>query len=278
LAWPYGLAWEDESTLWIVDLANRRYSVYDTTGVHIRDVTRAALGSLGSWPGRFDAGRLIEAKVSAGSYGLVAFSPGLDAMEPVDAFPYPLTDVNTDAWNPTFTSVEGETIRRRKIPYREGHEWALVGGGHVWVGDTESGILVRKTLSGDTVVEVSVPVGEVLTSGERRSAVSDAQATSRNFDPDDVPFRKPAFRLLIPQPDGGVSLLREGVGDQWTVIALDPDGRFVREALLPVVPDLRVQPVALPGRLWLASVGPYDTPLVHAFGWGPAPAGRGDRR
>lgn len=267
LAWPFGIAFQDDSTLWIVDIANSRYSVYDTTGSHIVDVRRPPLGRLGTWLGRFALSELIEARVMTGDYALVSFAPTPDGLQPTDTFAYPLADVPVSEWNPSYTTTSGETMRREKVPFREGHEWALDGEGYVWTGDTRSGRIVLKTFQGDIVQQFDVPVGPTISRAERDSAIAGAKARAPSFDPDDVPDRKPAFRALVPLENGGLLLVREGGGGAWCLMELRRNGVIRREAPLPIVPDLTVPPTTFAGRIWLVARGPYDAPAVHAFEW-----------
>lgn len=123
--WPDGLTWQNDSTLWVLDDANGRYSVYDTSGVHIKDRRRGPLGGLAPWAARFDGGKLIEPWIASGRYRLAALDPDAPSGTPRDTFPYPLAGVPLNEWNPMYYVQSGTTVRGKKVPFREGFEWSL---------------------------------------------------------------------------------------------------------------------------------------------------------
>jgi hypothetical protein len=117
-------------------MANGRYSLYDTTGAHIRDLRRFPLGELAPWPARFDDGKLIEAWIASGRYRLATMDPDAPFAAPRDTLPFPLAGVPLDQWNPSYYVQSGSTVWLKEVPFTEGFEFSLDGRGGVWVGDT----------------------------------------------------------------------------------------------------------------------------------------------
>jgi hypothetical protein len=266
--WPEGLTWQNDSTLWVLDAgANYRYSAYDTSGVHIRDRRRfALLGSLAPWLARFDGEKLIEPWIRSGEDLLAAVDPDASFDAPEDTFPYPLAGVPLDEWNPTVYVRSGTTVRGMKVPFTEGIEWSLDGRGGVWIGDTRSGRLVRRSLAGDTLLIVTHDVpGARVSAEERRAAIDSLGPDASALDLSRIPDRKPVFRIIVSSDDGGVWLVREGEGPTWFVDTLDAEGRRTASAELPVEPDLKVLPVVRGSDLWLATRGAMDVQFVVRF-------------
>ena len=170
--------------------------------------------------------------------------PLLPSGTPRDTFPYPLVGVPLDEWNPSFLLRSIGSIRRIKVPFREGFEWTLDGRGGVWVGDTGRGRITLLSLEGDTlkVVRIGNP-GAPVSAEERRAAIEALGPGGSGLDHSMIPGRKPVFRMIIPTEDGGLWLVREGEGPLWFVDMIDGDGRIVGSAELPVEPDLEALPV-----------------------------------
>jgi len=264
--WPVGLTWQNEATLWVLDLGNVRYSLFDTSGVHLRDHRRFPLGTLGPWwHAGFQKQQLVEPKIGGG-YRLVGLDPDSPGVEPQDTFPYPLDGIPLDEWNPVTWIRNGETVRGKKIPFSEGFEWALDPTEGVWIGDTRRYRLVHRTLAGDTLLIVSKDIlGPPVSDSEKRTAIEALGTTGRDFDPSMIPDRKPLFRLMIPADDGGIWLLREGKGSTWLLDVLDRDGRITATAEVPVEPDPGVLPVVRDGEVWIVAKGGAEVRFVVRF-------------
>ena len=121
---PFGLAWSGDGNLWVVDVRLSRYSVFDTTGLHLREYRRQVGGYSWPWPGRFDeTGTLYEVSLmGADSDPLVAFRPNGD-LTPTDSFPNALVKPeNTDFWNLQDERGIGAIVG---IPFGRTVEWVL---------------------------------------------------------------------------------------------------------------------------------------------------------
>lgn len=259
---PVGLAWQNDSTLWVVDYGNARYSIYDTSGAHVQDLSRASLGSLWPWPGRFAESRLIEPRVMTGAYRLVAVDPSATAA-PVDTFPFAITGVPPEHWEPAFWVRRGGSVRRVPVPFAGGYKWTLDEQGRVWGGDSREYKLIRRTLSGDTLLVIiggrpAVPV----TAAERETALDVLGEVDERVDLSRIPEHKPFLRFIIATESGGVWLVREGPGEDWLLDVFDEGGRYMGTAPMPVRPDLQTLPVSQGSSLWLVALDSLDVPSV----------------
>jgi hypothetical protein len=265
--WPFGLTWQNDSTLWVLDMANGRYSVYDTSGAHIKDRRRGPLGLTLPWFARFDGGKLIDAWVRGGREDrLAAIDPDAPFGAPRDTFPPPHAGAPLDEWNPSFYVRSGTTVWRKKVPFTEGFETCLDGRGGIWIGNTREGRLVRRSLAGDTLLVITHEIpGAPVSAEERRAAIDALGPAGSSFDHSRIPDRKPVFRMMVPSDDGGVWLVREGEGPTWFVDMLDADGHIVGSAELPVEPDLKVFPVVNGSDFWVVTRGALDVHFVIRF-------------
>jgi hypothetical protein len=160
----------------------------------------------------------------------------------------------------------GTTVWRKKVPFAEGFEWTLDRRGGLWIGDTRTGRLVRRSLAGDTLLVISHDIpGARVSAEERRAAIDALGPDVSSLDQSRIPDRKPVFRMIVSSDDGGVCLVREGEGAAWFVDMLDADGHRVGSAELPVEPDLQVLPVVKGSDLWVVTRGALDVQFVVRF-------------
>lgn len=167
LTGPAGLAICADEEIWILDVTNNRYSVYDTAGIHVTDLRRPAAGYSRPWMGGFDGeGHLLDVTFRPGPDGneliLVRSRVARDtagmpvAVQPTDTFPLP----RPAAERFLVTEVDG-TGRRRQvsvaIPFTTGLRRELSPDGRVWQAHTDRYRLVEFVPGGDTVRRVERP-------------------------------------------------------------------------------------------------------------------------
>jgi hypothetical protein len=252
-----GLTWRDGSTLWAFDLGNGRFSVFDTSGAHLRELQRPPLGVQWPWPSRFQGDRLIEPLLAFTATRLVALEQlgAGHTLAVTDTFPDPLQGHPVGTRTPFFTLRSRTSVRMIAIPYAPAYHWALDGQGGVWIGDASKYLLVHRGLKGDTMLTIQnswkpVPV----TPQERDSAIAalgPPDDVARSFDLGKIPSTKPAFQLFVAGPTGTLWVLREGMMNEWYFDVFGANGRLQGVSRVPIWPDLSVLPVITEASVWL---------------------------
>lgn len=143
---PRGLAAGPDGRVWIVDLANHRYAVIDSTGNLVDERPRFGQGRVSPWPGTIlSDGRVIDVDLSfvdgRPSRTFTLYSSEGDSLATV---PVP------DYERPLFTHTTDGRTMSAPVPFtgRTHHAWDPEGG--LWVGMSEEYRVAHISLQGDT--------------------------------------------------------------------------------------------------------------------------------
>ena len=264
---PFGLAWSADGNLWVVDVRLSRYSVFDTSGAHLREYRRGVGGYSWPWPGRFDeAGTLYEVSLAAGDPDpLVAFTPS-DELIRGDSFPNALTrPESTNFWDLRNERGFGAFV---PIPFGRSSEWVLDSEPAVWVGHSRDYSIAKRTLTGDTILLMVRRTDAVAVSKRERDREIerlDEYASHPKMDLSRIPSTKPFFRRLIPDDDGNLWVLREGRDEDWFFDVFNDEGAYLGAVDLPVTPSLIPPPLVRSGTVLVVTRDEFDVQYVVAF-------------
>lgn len=235
---PVGMAWGPEGRLWVINIGNARYEVFDTTGAYVDSFARDD-GSFGyPWGGGFDhRGRLIDDSYFSDPVsgeprsGLLAKQLLTNPMQ-IDTFHLPSSI--GQSWR-----VDRErgsmTIG---VPFTPGLHWAFDGREGVWLGVSDEYRFVHRTLDGDTLLIVERAVARLPVTD---SDVDNALSRFERFVPDLrtrvdlelIPDRKPAFAGFVVDGEEYLWVMQtrsvEDVrgGSANTFDIFEPDGTFL---------------------------------------------------
>ena len=264
---PFGLAWSADGNLWVVDVRLSRYSVFDTSGAHLREYRRRVGGYSWPWPGRFDeAGTLYEVSLAAGDPDpLVAFTPA-DELIRGDSFPNALTrPESTNFWDLRNERGIGAFVA---IPFGRSSEWVLDSEAAIWVGHSRDYSIAKRTLTGDTILLIVRRTDAVAVSKRERDREIerlDEYASHPKMDLSSIPSTKPFFRRLIPDDDGNLWVLREGRDEDWFFDVFNDEGVYLGAVGLPVTPSLFPPPLVRSGMVLVVTGGEFDVQYVVAY-------------
>lgn len=168
-----GLAWEDAGHLWIVE--GRRFAVFDTAGRFVREVPRVSRANGDPWGGAgFDRrGRLLDMAYGPGGGnhpvllrlardGSVLDTIRLPYLAPRELSPGSSRRMAGRPVGADTGAAPGGRRPRAAAIARAGHPfphspaatWAFDPDGHMWVARTDRYRIHRRTLEGDTVLEI----------------------------------------------------------------------------------------------------------------------------
>lgn len=132
-----GLAFSPDGRVWIADVGNSRYTVYDTTGSYRDAYPRRLSGHSVPWPGKITAGgRLYDVtlEVREGDFRriLVGYRLREGELRRADTTWVPPDPIPTDRQQVTIRRENATTAFG--IPYAPRLEWWLDPAGHLWFG------------------------------------------------------------------------------------------------------------------------------------------------
>jgi hypothetical protein len=267
LSQPIGFALAPDGAVWVVDPANRRYTVWDSTGALRASVPRQNDFAMVPWPGRFDRqGRLWDVGPGSGRAGAAPTLLRRDGVAAAAAA-LPLPGVAPQQ----FTTASGPVSSFVPVPFSPRLEWTLDPEGRVWSGVTGSYRLVHWQPGGDTLRIVERPAAPVPVSDAERDSVS-AQLKwftdqGGKVDLSRVPRNKPAF-ASVSTDDRGWVWVRPSVpaGTSGTPLdVFDPDGRYHGRVTLPI-PVMEGMPLVVRGdRIYTVAVSDAGVPQVVRY-------------
>lgn len=236
---PTGLAWGPEGNLWVVDVGNARYSVFDTAGHYRRSVRRAISGWGYPWEGGFDrAGRLYEPSFNrdpstGGSIYMYIRHSVSDDVFPRDTFELPEYDASESSYR---IEMEGG-ITVVSIPFAPQLRWRFDGIDGIWFGVDDAYRLYHRRLGGDTARVVERAVDPIPVEASDRDAVRDRFARfgepAVNAIIARMPDVKPAFEDFVVDDLGYLWVIRTSAAQQdrsfrdITFDVFDPGGLYL---------------------------------------------------
>lgn len=228
---PAGLFWGRDGNLWIADLRNSRFSVFDTTGTYVTSHRRLAAGVNIPWGGGIDAeGRIHDRAFTRDGPLLLRFD---SLMQPVDTFPLPRFDNPDATFTHTITQGGQTAVMRIGVPFAPRMVHYVDRQSILWFGVNDRFRIVGQVLGGDTVriIEKDFEPAPV-TQADREAAMESLGFFSRQggqVDPSKIPATKPAFTEFLIDDQGyfwfapGARNSDEG----WVFDVFDPEGRYL---------------------------------------------------
>ncbi len=235
---PIGFAWSPTGDLWIVNLQNARYEIFDTAGNYRNSHPRNIGGWSYGWGGAFSqAGKLMEptfySDPETDQTRREYIAQTLDATGwSADTFPLPTYEVTS--WR----VEDGQSVFVATVPFSPTLRWQFDGNHGLWFGETDRYRLTHRSLIGDTIRVVERAVDRLpVTSAEIDAALARLEQSGPNIrgrvDMSLIPATKPAFDNVIVDDAGFLWVaqtrenedVRGGATNTFDVFA--PDGTFL---------------------------------------------------
>jgi len=122
---PRGVTLQGDSTVWVADFGNNRYSTFDSSGTHLRDVLRPPIGWAFPWVGSFNGRGLVEQQVVPGDEAFLV----VDASDPnvvLETVRHPWSHVLVGFRRPAAVRRSESTVVLTAIPYAAEYLVAIV--------------------------------------------------------------------------------------------------------------------------------------------------------
>lgn len=264
---PNGMTMGLDGGLWVQDPANSRYTVFDTAGNIVASPRRDFAGWSFMWDGRFDpSGSLLVPTVAFNETGtrtvIVRWEPDLAS---ADTFPLPRVETAM------FEFRAGNASGVMAVPFAPSLHRVIDDEGRLWIGHSDAYRIVYQTVDGDTLRIVEREYTPVdVTEEEQEAALREAldrfpfelRESDVELDRDRIPDVRPAYELLLVDPDGVLWVGRTGSDGEMVLDVFDPDGRYLGEVRPPVEMEPR-RPWRFQGdRLHVVTTDELDVPYV----------------
>lgn len=242
LQFPTGLLWSPEALLWVHDLQNRRYEIFDTAGARVGSVPLEG-GGFGFGGGTFGAdGHLHEMVPVRDQDGmrqvLVRYRVEDATRTSVDtAQPPVLARPETVEMR---TQSDGRTmVFMMPIPLQNSPSRRIDRHGYFWANHGGDGYrLLRETFDGDTLRIVDrehepVPVTEAELDEVLEGYPEGAEA---RIDRSRIPRVRPPFETFFPADDGSLWVRRYAAPGRQVWDWFDREGRYLGEIGMDIDP------------------------------------------
>lgn len=242
LLFPTALLWSPESLLWIHDMQNRRYEVFDTAGARVGSVPLEGSG-FGFGGGAFGADGLLHEMVPIQEDDgmrqvLVRYQVEGAGRTPVDTMrppvlPRPET-VEMRIQIGGRSGVVNMPVPLQNNPSRRidrhGHFWANHGG--------ETYRLLQETFDGDTLRIVDREHEPVTVTEAELDEVLERlpEGASDEIDRSRIPDVRPPFETFVPADDGSLWVRRYMAPGRQAWDWFDPEGRYLGEVGMDLDP------------------------------------------
>ncbi len=238
-----GLTWDAAGRLWVADIGNARYALYDSAGTHLEDRPMRTPSALIPWLGGLGRdGFLYDAAARLEGDGRVAFryyrkaaNTGviIDTLPPMLSPPRPTGQITTALFH----------LLPRLIFHFD-------PAGYLWFGVNDRYQFVQRSLRGDTLRIIDVdrppaPVSEAEKDSIMREVLELPPGPDARPGRRDIPDVKPAFERIYTDDTGHVIVQPNGTGaeDGRIFDVFDSEGRYlgrmqsdVRFVLFPALP------------------------------------------
>lgn len=233
-----GLSWDGEHNLWVTDVGNARYSVFDSTGTYLTSHRRGIPGVVYPWVGGFGAdGMLYDVSARGapdGTFHFVYYA--LDRSASIeDSLPDLVYTPSEAAAVPGSASLLAPRLTFRLDP-----------AGTIWFGLTNEYVLYQRDFGGDTMRTVTRPIDrEPFSKAEKDSMLAEAgRYVPRTFQRSQLPEVRPVFQRLIVDDTGKLWVQRSAQpdGSPTTFDLFAADGTFLGELHSPIVLEWMTPP------------------------------------
>ena len=229
---PFLAGWGPDTTLWIADPANTRYTVFSRDGAYLASHRRAIGFSMRPWPGTIGTdGRIYDIGIRFGprsEHVLVRVDPLTAA---ADTFPLPAYDGGQFH----LLNAAGLPMQSVTIPFAGRLIWSLDPRGYVWSTITDHYVIVQQNLAGDTLLIVEREHRPIRVGAEERAAaleqLQDFVAAGGRVDAGRIPSTKPALHGFAVDDRGYLWVVpQRPPGDERRAYdVFDPNGRYLGE-------------------------------------------------
>lgn len=264
--WPDGLLIGDGGLIFVPDRMNVRISVFDSDGRLRAEYPRELSGEAAfPWPGNLHPdGGLVDWKIHRGfrpglkypssvTYRPVLFSPDFRSQE---EFPPIVWEV--------VSGTSGFPVPFLPLPILH-----LDRQGVLWLARGDEYRVVKRSLSGDTILTFSSLAAPQKVSALERDTMAATWIPGRSIDPDEVPDEKPVLLQITTGDDRVLVFPRlQGFRDGEVVDIYSRTGFFQHRVALPspLVLENRV-PVFSGGKLYGVVKDELDVEYLVRFAW-----------
>ena len=152
-------------------------------------------------------------------------------------------------------------------PFSERLEYFVDESGGIWFGNAKEYRILRRDMDGDTTLVFTLPAVPETVSEREKLALVDDWLQTRKTPIDQILDEKPVLERIITDDEGHVLVFPrlKGIAAGSAVDVFSEGGVFLGRVALPVLLELRPEPISRGGRLFGVTKGEFDVPYVVAF-------------
>ena len=234
-----GLSWDDDHNLWVTEIGNARYSVFDSTGSYLTSHRRDIPGVVRPWMGGFGVDGMLYDVLARGApdgtFHFVYYALGRSASIE-DSLPALAYTPSEAAAVPGSASLLAPRLTFRLSPE-----------GSIWFGMTDEYLLYQRDFGGDTLRIVTRVIDrESFSEAEKDSMLAEAaRYVPRTFPRSQLPEVRPVFQRLVVDDTGRLWVQRSARPQEsgTTFDLFAADGIFLGEVHSPVLLEWMTPPV-----------------------------------
>ncbi len=263
---PIGMDVDELNRVWVVDVRNRRYTVFGPDFAVIHTWRRASTAVVLPWRGSIiGAGQLLDWDLDGpdrradGLFGSVTLHvPVVTGL-----------GVNLD----TFPPLSHSTVRGKESgaikPFSGRLTYVGDTTGGIWFASTDEFTIYRRNLAGDTLLELTLPVrAAAVTPPERDSVVAASARGSSPWSPDDIPLVKEVIERIFTDGASYVYVITQEDGVRAGTVAdvFAFDGEYLGRMVFPEPIEFnRPAPHATESHIYAVVYDDFDVPYVVRF-------------
>jgi hypothetical protein len=260
----FGMRFDPDGTLWVRDTGNNRFSAFTPAGTLLRSFSPGFFSRYLPWQFRIlDGERFLDWDIrrprdaDAESRTEIVFFPVLS----------PLDLSSRDTLPPIKYRQNLIAGMRASKPFSGKLEYFVDETGGIWFGNSEEYRIYRRDMSGDTTLVFMLPAVPENVSEEEKLARVDSWLQGRKTPIDQMLDEKPVLERIITDDEEHVLVFPhlEGVPRGSAVDVFSEGGVFLGRVELPVVLELRPEPVSRGGILFGITKDEFDVPYVVAL-------------
>lgn len=234
-----GLSWDGEHNLWVTEVGNARYSVFDSAGTYLTSHRRDIPGVVQPWMGGFGVDKMLYDVLGRGApdgtFQFVYYA--LDRAASIEDSLPALAYTPSEA-----AAVPGSaSLLAPRLTFRLGP------AGSIWFGMTDEYVLYQRDFGGDTLRMVTRAIDrEPFSEAEQDSMLAEAaRFVPRTFPRSQLPEVRPVFQRLVVDDDGRL-WVQKSTGPEKSSTTFDlfaADGTFLGEVHSPITLEWMTPPI-----------------------------------
>lgn len=259
-----GIRTDPNGYIWVRDSGNNRFSVFSPEGALLRSFSPSFFSRYSPWQLRvLPRDRFLDWDIRR------PHDPDAENRTEVEFLPvlFPFDLASRDTLPPIVSRLDLIPGTRVSKPFSGGLEYYVDESAGIWFGNSKEYRILRRTMDGDTTLIFTLPALPETVSEREKLALVDSWTPGRKIPIDQILDEKPVLARITTDDRGHVLVFPhlERVPSGSAVDVFSQGGVFLGRVELPVVLELRPEPISRGGMLFGITKDEFDIPYVVAL-------------